>query len=44
MTLTEKAALLPDADTEDLFNLILEMCQLIDEATGVEPPTKEEVK
>lgn len=39
MTLTEKAALLPDADTELLFNLILEMAQAIDKLTGVEPDT-----
>ena len=30
MTLSEKAALLPDATTEELFNLILEMAQTIE--------------
>lgn len=30
MTLSEKAALLPDATTEELFNLILEMAHTIE--------------
>lgn len=42
MTLTERASLLPDADTEDLFKLILEMAQKIDTLTGVELPSTDE--
>ena len=42
MTLTEKAALLPDSDTSDLFDLLLEIAQKVDELTGVDPPTTKE--
>ena len=42
MTLSEKAALLPDATTEELFQLILEVAQTIEVLESIVNEEKDE--